>query len=135
MHKELKGTDIQWLAEGWWSHYFKYRACSKANTTGVLAIVAVLVGLALLLTGFIASGHLLDAANDVPLPTWVVALFAIGGVALLAAFVLFMRVSDIERRERDKFVDYVTDRWEEGCRDIPDAETVADYLKSRSLLN
>lgn len=137
MHKEIRGTDLQWLAEGWWRHYFKHRRLSKITAHIVIGAPSLILGGILLLAGFAA---VILALPDTPpvsppasLPTWGIVCFVIAAVTILLGLVLSFKAQSIERREEDKFIDYVIDAWEAGNQDIPDIEMIAEYLKQQEL--
>lgn len=140
MHKEIKGTDMQWLAEGCWDFYFKHRRLSNARRYGTIAMVLLPLGMLMVAIGFIAAVNLACPETDYlrsmfsEFSEWVPPNIAVGGVLALIAFVLLSKEGAIERRERDKFVDHIIDQWEEGNKELPDNEAVAEYLKNQNLL-
>jgi hypothetical protein len=137
MHKEIRGTDMQWLAEGWWGFYFRRRKLGKVKGYEPIALIAALVGPMLLFAAFFIAGGLFERSEpDVlsALPDWALAIMVIGAILGVIGFILLFRMGSIERRERETFVDYVIDQWEEGSRDLPDAEGIAEYLKKRELM-
>ena len=132
MHKEMRATDVQWLAGGWWRQYHKHRALNEARVPGIMAAVTVVLGVVLIIIGIIGMpppGHDVGVEN----PPWTIAMVGVGGVVLVVALVLYFRADQITRNAEDRFTDYVLDQWEQGERALPDIETVAEYLKQQEL--
>ncbi|MBV6343023.1 hypothetical protein [Candidatus Magnetobacterium casense] len=129
MHKEIRETDVQWLAIGSWRHYFKHRDLSCAVSQLTAAMITIVIGAALVFIGLFS----VPTEVDTPVPSHVIAMLAIGAVLVIIAIILYIMAAITERREEDRFVDYILDEWEDGGMHIPDSETVAEYLKNREL--
>jgi len=132
MHKEIRPTDVQWLAEGWWKYHFRHKTISNAKTPTILGITAITIGLVLLLVALLANPVI--SFDPAEAPSWIITLLVIGIILILVSVGLFATASSIESRERERFVDHVCDRWEEGNTELPDTEDIAEYLKHRELL-
>jgi len=128
MHKEIRPTDIQWLAQGWWRHYYKHKMSPGTAIHSTVSAITIGLGIVLVFIGLIAS----DGA-ETPLLPYIVVILVVGGLLMATAVILYIMAATIERQEEDKFIDYVADQWEAGSKDLPDTETVAEYLKIREL--
>jgi len=129
MHKEIRPTDIQWLAQGWWRHYYKHKMSPSTAIHSTLSAITMGLGMVLIVIGLLAS----DGWAEVPLPSYIVAILIVGGALMATAVILYIMAATIDRQEEDKFIDYVADQWEAGSKDLPDTETIAEYLKIREL--
>ena len=131
MHTEIRPTDVQWLAEGWWRHYHKHRR-GTGNILGITAVIALILGAAFVLAGLVNMPTPVPsvAADN---PPWAIAMIVAGAALVLAALLLFFRADSKDERAEDKFLDYVLDQWEQGNTSLPDVEMVAEYLKQQEL--
>lgn len=135
MREQLTGTDIRYIAKGYWKHHFRWGFHPQAKASLLTALITFLAGLAVL------GGYLVDqysapsaATNSTPQVATSAGPSAISFVAmaliLIAAGFFLKGVWTIDR-EQDKFLDSVTAKWESGDKSLPDTNTVTQFLERR----
>lgn len=132
MKEQLTGTDIRYIAQGYWRHTFNWGFHPRVKTPAVIALVSFLAGIAAVIGDLIDNPLIAPMTGNSTATTVVphtpsAAIFVAVALVLVAAgfFVKAMYVADPEKA---KFLDSVTTRWESGDKSIPDAETVTKFL-------
>jgi len=129
MHTEIRPTDAQWLAQGWWRHYHKHRRPRRVAALNTAAMILLVVGVAIFFGGFVA-GFSVDDPFSHP---YILAITGTGLALGATGIILCFHADTRDHSEEDRFLDYVLDQWEQGDTSLPDNEMVAEYLKQQEL--
>ena len=112
--RKITGTDVKWIARGYWDNRFIWRVHPKAKPVATTSVVslALLVILVLAATG---------AEGTPP------ALPAFTALAFLVFVTSSLRMAFIYLREREAFLDLAAQRWETE-EEVPDRASLENFL-------
>jgi len=117
--RELTGTDIRWIAKGYWEKYFVWRIHPKVKTP---LAVAVLLGVLFFITAIASSA---SVAPGEQAPIGVILPVALTGIFLVIA--IFWSLNTYCGC-RDEFIDRAVQQWEKGSHEIPDYDSILKHL-------
>jgi len=131
MKDRVTGTDIRYIARGYWRHAFKWGFHPRVRTPWITALVSLVAGLAVIIANAmdnpvarsVAGNSTAVAAAGSPS-----AITFVGGGLILAAAIFFIYGICVADSEEERFLDSVTSRWEDGDRHLPSPDTVTEFL-------
>ena len=122
-HKQITGTDISWLAEGYWRRYFNWRIYPVVRYFVLTATVSFFITFTLLLiSGSYAAADSIPAVIPITMFIFLV-VFLFSGTLAVVRF----------QGDRQDFIDDCVNRWEKGDPVLPGFDTVKRYTNSKRL--
>jgi len=132
MHSELTGTDIRYIAKGYWRHKFKWGFHPRVKLSMIIALVTFVAGIAVVVGDFVDTPTTTSTATNSTIEVMASsspsAVIFVAMALVLVALGFFLRGMYVLESEEDKFLDSVTAHWEAGDKSIPSAKTVAEFL-------
>jgi len=120
MHSELRGTDIKWIAKGYWGNRFTNRVHPKVKADWLVAVVTGAIGIVVLLVSACAYSVSETTGPD--------PIAGVGIALVLVGLGFFLKGQFAYEAELNKFADKTVAAWESGNHQIPDAETVEESI-------
>lgn len=114
--RELTGTDVKWLAKGYWDHYFVWRTHPKAKLAAIISGAAAVLFVILLLI----SAELYPMGVSAMLSTPALLAVLVCGLSLLWTVFIWLK-------EREAFLDYAQRAWEEQ-KLLPNRDVVIAFV-------
>ena len=124
MKKSLTSTQVKWIAEGCWNHYFNCRFHPKVKRTYLIAFITFVSGLA------VAIGIALDSTRAIGTSTAPSAVVFVAMALVLVGAGFLFKGFWVSQAEKNKFIDVVVGQFEKGNTAIPDAEAVQKFIES-----
>ena len=129
MHSELRGTDIEWVARGYWGRRFTGRLHPKVKTSWLVALITFVAGVAVLI------GAMVDEANTAIVESGPSATTGVAIALVLVGLGFFLKGQFTYEAAQTEFTDHAVAQWEVGNHQIPDAETVEEFINHREVNN
>lgn len=117
---QITGTDIRWVAKGYWEKYFAYRMYP-----GSLLQFASAIGSFIILIIMAIASNAFD--EHVPLAYSIIMFLLFVAAAGLAIWGV-IRYS----RAKEEFIDNCANEWEHGKLIVPNFDAVIEYSKSHT---
>lgn len=117
MKTEPTLRDVGWLAKGCWEHHFTWRFHPATKQDWLIAVIVGGIGLLVIIAG---------ALTDCPEcgPSQVAIL---GFILLLVGLGFFVKGNHQYNREKQDYIDYAMDRWENGDGALPSLESLKHW--------
>lgn len=123
MKEQLTARDIQYIAEGCWRHNFNYKFHQVVKTPLTIAAITGIAGLATVIA------EIADRSNDAVERIGPSVTSFVGISLVIVALGFFLWADWLSSRERERFIDYAVENWENGEKTIPTTEFLNEFLK------
>lgn len=115
--REITGTDVRWLARGYWDNHFSWRVHPRTRTAAVVAGAALALFLLLMtMTWGLDPG---EASPALAAPLFLCFVVFVSAIVWLT----FIMIG-----EREKFMDTAQQRWEQE-HVLPDRASVEAFAR------